>query len=702
MRNSTIKTSVASLLPFLVGIACFFLVIGPRALNPWNIAWLEHGDPAQHYLGWLFFRNSPWTFPVIGSNPEFGLTLSNSIVFSDSNPLFAFVFKPFSALLPEAFQYFGIWLLLCCVLQAFFAWKLVGIYTTEKFVKTLSSVLFVFSPAMLARLDPGHLSLIGHFLILAALYLVLRPGNHKITIPWLLLVSMAALIHGYILAIVLVIWGSNLFDRAFQGTVTKGALILQFIVVTGGLLGTMWIAGYFTVGKGAAASGFGAWHLNLVAPFNPAGWSYFLPEIPAKEGYYSDNNFLGLGIIFLLLCAGVHAKENIQRLYQIIRMHPAFFLAQIAMVIFAISNQIGIGPWLLTYDLPEPLLKIANVFRVSNRMFWPTYYLLFLAAITGVINFRQQHIIWVVFVLAATLQVIDTRPGWSAMRQKLMVNPSNEWQSDLADPFWSEVASHYQKIRWIRPVNEGPHWKSISHLAGVHKIGTDAVYLARVSDKALEETQEDSTLTLATGNYAADTLYILDDGVVAKALHSLGAFDLLARVNNLNVLAPNWKRCTTCVQHPPGIDITALRKPLKSGERIYFDYSNKGGSLYLLEGWHPPEWLGTWSDGQTAKIVVPIAENTIARELQFEVYPLLNGKKTEQSITIVINGLVHTTQNLNAQSNKPIIFSVNPSLSQVKELMIEFITPDASSPQALGINKDARTLGIKLRSVGVM
>jgi len=48
-----------SLLPLFLGALVFFLVVGPQALNPQNIAWLEQGDPATHYLGWAFFRHSP-------------------------------------------------------------------------------------------------------------------------------------------------------------------------------------------------------------------------------------------------------------------------------------------------------------------------------------------------------------------------------------------------------------------------------------------------------------------------------------------------------------------------------------------------------------------------------------------------------------------------------------------------------------------
>lgn len=65
------KQKALALLPLLMGVFAFFMVIGPRALDPQNIAWLESGDPATHYLGWVFFRHSPWSFPL-GLNPSYG------------------------------------------------------------------------------------------------------------------------------------------------------------------------------------------------------------------------------------------------------------------------------------------------------------------------------------------------------------------------------------------------------------------------------------------------------------------------------------------------------------------------------------------------------------------------------------------------------------------------------------------------------
>src|SRR3982751_4213177 len=84
------------LLAVFVGGAAFLAIVGPQVLDVTNIGWLtQAGDSFTHYLGWEFFRRSPWTWPP-GLNPDYGLQFSSSIIFSDSVPLLALALKLFS------------------------------------------------------------------------------------------------------------------------------------------------------------------------------------------------------------------------------------------------------------------------------------------------------------------------------------------------------------------------------------------------------------------------------------------------------------------------------------------------------------------------------------------------------------------------------------------------------------------------------
>ena len=69
-------------------------------------------DRSNAQNAWTFFKEDFWHFPI-GSNPNYGLDVANSIIFTDSIPVLAFFFKIFSFALPENFQYFSFWIFLC-------------------------------------------------------------------------------------------------------------------------------------------------------------------------------------------------------------------------------------------------------------------------------------------------------------------------------------------------------------------------------------------------------------------------------------------------------------------------------------------------------------------------------------------------------------------------------------------------------------
>ena len=108
----------------LLGALVFVALYGVRVLNPTCVDWILNNaspDPSQHYLGWEFFRRSAVRLPYIGANYSAIYPYRTSILFTDSIPLLALLAKLFSPLLPQHFQYFGIWGLLCYALQGGFA-----------------------------------------------------------------------------------------------------------------------------------------------------------------------------------------------------------------------------------------------------------------------------------------------------------------------------------------------------------------------------------------------------------------------------------------------------------------------------------------------------------------------------------------------------------------------------------------------------
>lgn len=690
-------------LSIIIGIIAFLINVGPRVLQTGNVAWLSKGDPATHYLGWLFFRNSDWSFPI-GLNPRYGLEISNSILYSDSNPLLAIFFKLFSYFIPETFQYFGIWLLACFVLQAWFAFKLIGLLTKSPLVITLAASLFVFAPPMMFRLQVGHLSLAGHFLILAALYLALCPSLKRRLISWTVLLTVAAFTHAYLLALVGLIWAADILGGLIKRTVTFKDAMLAVSVGFGMTSLVCWQVGYFSVSD-VGAEGFGFFRMNLLSILNPNGWSYMLRDIPGAAGEYEGFNYLGLGLIFLGFCsfpALLSAQTGV--LHSAIKK-PVLIVVMLALTAFALSNQIGIASVGFEFRLPDFLMRIANVFRASGRMFWPVFYLIYFAIIFLTVRGYSKHVAITVLGLALAIQIADTSKGWLNIRAKLMVRPSSAWETKMTDPFWNEAATKYTKVRLLKSENQSNWWQEVANYAGTHALATDAVYLARIGTHEQQFLQKKSRNALFHGIFDSDSLYILDDSDLHQVALSLDfESDLLAKVDGLNVIAPGWKKCVQCSNVLGEINISQhLPLGLKTRERLVFDRSNSGFK-YLSSGWSSQEDSGIWSDGADAIIVLPL-ESAQITTIVVEANPFLRPSHPTQRVEGKIGGIATNSIMLNESSGSrfeiQISNEIRKQLKQSRILKLHLHFPDAARPSDFGTDSDSRKLAIRLVALTV-
>lgn len=98
----------------LMGAVLFIVLYGTKILNFTYVDWIyvQQADIFQHQIGFEFIRNDIWRFPL-GSYMNYAYPFGTSVVYTDSIPLFAIIFKLFAFLLPQSFQYFGLWGILC-------------------------------------------------------------------------------------------------------------------------------------------------------------------------------------------------------------------------------------------------------------------------------------------------------------------------------------------------------------------------------------------------------------------------------------------------------------------------------------------------------------------------------------------------------------------------------------------------------------
>jgi hypothetical protein len=630
---SSQKNFLSILFIFALALSASFFILGTTPLRGGNINWLfiSNPDPLTHYLGWAFYRQSEWTFPI-GLNPNYGLEISSSIVFSDSIPLFAIFFKLIERLLPETFQYFGIWYLFCIVMQAWFGWKIASLISTDVWIRTCGLLLAIFSPPMLSRIGL-HAALVGHFLILAAFYLIFSPNRKRINLYWPLLLAAGALVQFYLFAMLFALWIASKLDKVVISKAVLGRNFILALIATAVFIAfILWQAGYFAVTASSANEfGFGLYRMNLLSIFNPrnnyadSSWSYILPtllepnslylnsKIRLSEGSHEGFNFLGLGVIGLIPFAIFGAVKQFAFCKRQVSENIFLFICLLLLWIFALSNNVSVGALNFHYDIPGQLMSILSIFRCSGRMFWPVFYSIIFIQMVIVVRAYPAKVARVILGICCLIQIADTSAGWMALETRLQQNSKITPNNLFINPFWSGAANHYNSIR-VEPLVNGQfqaRWEHLAPFAAKNHLATNAVYLARIDQTNLNKANSAFETRLSTGEFDQQSLYILDDSKILPALLSINPQnDLLAKIDNFVVLAPGWKACKSCLPVPAELEIKNRILRPQIGKVIEFNATNPNLRLMLAggHGWQDSSNEGVRIKDIEAKMVMPLPD----------------------------------------------------------------------------------------------
>ena len=478
----------------LVGLGAFMVVCGPAILNPENAAWLTDPDPATFLFGWRYFRAAPWSWPP-GLNPDYGLGVSSSIVYSDSIPLFALPLKIVRSLW-DIPQFAGIWLLACFVLQALFGWLVVGLASTEQVVPAarrcaspihadvpLAAIWSLRSvrpladsgwPAPRASADAPQSRLVAQPACRCGLYASLHPVG-----------SVAA-----------VGSGPCATPQGHVGSIGCRGLVNPAVLVL-----SMWLAGYFAVREGLMAAGYGLYHVNLLSPINPMGWSLILPTLPAGPGDYEGFIYLGAGGL-LLLAVSILLVCARPTLLRAATPHGLVLLALMGLLIYAITNRIGFAAHdLQVMPLPIAVEQVVNVFRASGRLCWPVVYGVVLGCMVIIVRSLGPRRASILLACALVLQIVDTSAGWRRIHAKLNPPPLAS-PAKLASTFWPEAAAAYRRVMVVPPGDGVPNWYVVARFASENGLSTNAVNFGRIDHAKLQNLRLQLEEQLSTGNYS--------------------------------------------------------------------------------------------------------------------------------------------------------------------------------------------------------
>jgi hypothetical protein len=253
----------------ILGTLFFIYVFGTAVLDFTYTDWLMTGsDLTTHYLGWKLFRNSSWYFPF-GLMDNIVYPFKLSIIYTDSIPLFAIIFKLLSPVLPENFQYFGLFGLICYTLQGGISSLIVKKIGGNSLLSIISSLFFVLSTTLLQRIF-GHTSLAAHYILLLCILICLYNNltQKKKIVLWSSILALSASIHLYFVAMVFIFLFFYLLREYFmERSIIKQCVV--FIVSLLVLFGTMFCLGAFYFANSIDNNGFGFYSANLNTFINP-------------------------------------------------------------------------------------------------------------------------------------------------------------------------------------------------------------------------------------------------------------------------------------------------------------------------------------------------------------------------------------------------------------------------------------------------
>jgi len=407
----------------IMGALFYWFRFGLGFLNPTRVDWLlGMGDTAFNQLAWTFFRYDSWHWPP-GVVKTFMAPGGTTIGVTDSLPLLAFPFKLISFMLPETFQYAGLWLLINHVLMAVFAVRVTGMFFRPLLPRFLAAGVLVLCPAWLIR--DGHFALSAHWVYLAALWLYLKPPHGqggRPCLPWWLLLAVAAWIHPYPATFT---FGFLAADQGRRWLVTREISPAKALITLGVgavVLVFMWsMAGFLRIGHLPINNleDDRLWQAGFNALWNSQGRTFLLPGLPlgsrdAFEGFV----YLGAGGLLAALAAVVLGGGR--QLGTRIGRHWPLMVMLLVCAVYAFSPRTDLGD---------------QLYRAPARFLWPHFYVLVVAGLAAAARWGRPRLSLALVAAIFMVQAIDLAPLFDRKSEY----DAHRFVSRLQDPQWEKA-----------------------------------------------------------------------------------------------------------------------------------------------------------------------------------------------------------------------------------------------------------------------
>lgn len=518
----------------LLGAACFIVVYGVLCLNPLNDSWIMHKadqDIRQHYLGWCFFRDSAWGFPI-GMIEGLSDPVSMSIIYTDSIPLFALLFKIINPILPQTFQYLGWFGLLSFMLTGGMASLLIRRVCDNKVMAAICPLVFILSSIMLKRMF-YHTSLSAQWIVLLGLYLLLDgvayyPDYRQRKI-WGYLGFLCVSIHIYFLPITAGFICLASLERAisekkyFENIILAIKNLIRFALPA---LVFMWVLGAFAV-KTTTKYAVGEFGANLNTFINPDGMSRLIPPLGMLyEFQYEGAAYLGLGILLLLAVELIYCIMNKKYKGMIAghSMRITLFVGVMVFAFVAISPTFSICSKLIfRVPYPDAVANLLGNFRSNGRFIWPAYYIIMLGAFKILAeNVTSQKLpagfsvknslICIIVSLVVIINIFEFSE-YMMQRHEKFTQTEEKYDNTFSHYVGESIAGYKHMAVLYDNVSIIQH---AAYYAYYHNMTLNCFYYARDIDEQISEQRNIIFDNLNKGIFDENTVYVFNQELYDK------------------------------------------------------------------------------------------------------------------------------------------------------------------------------------------
>jgi len=695
----------------ILGGFFFIRTFGVLVLDFTYTDWLmSGGDLSQHYTGWVLFRNSPWYFPL-GLMDNIVHPFKESIIYTDSIPAFAIIFKLLSPFLPQNFQYFGLFGLIVYFLQGALGGLILKKLTKNTLYSIIASIFFILSTTMMQRIY-GHTSLAGHFILLLCIYVcinnIIESKNEQHVRKYSLIINcliwsglyiLAVNLHLYFVPMVFIFMIFYFLNFYLQNKMVKH-IIISIGVSLVFLLMTMYILGAFYSNADKEGGGLGYFSSNLNTLFNPQGSSKFLKNLnQATDGQYEGFAYLGFGILLSIFFLIISSFNNINK-YKLLlnnknkqKILIVGFLCVLSFTIFAVSPVITWNSKILFQYTLGSLDNIWNIFRATGRFSWAVMYILFTVvfySINKILN-KKPAIFALLFLLL--LQYYDLKE-W-------MINKGNnykaskQWNSRIVSPVWNDLSENFNHIFWLYdiPWNDMQKQWSILDRVGKNNLTINDSYLARKNNSVIEQNKQNERNGIIHGDAQTDTIYLFNSQPSSTMLDYLNLYkidDYYIGLKEAPLYLDNYKLSI--------LDLLSFYD---------FDLTNSEANNIPNVGVFGREQYGTqaafcWIEPDV-KIYLKQNHLNISSILNFDLAPTIFNIPTSQiipsKIEFYINGILTHTESVSSGDRRVITIDTvdYPDIVQDSGYnLIEIKTNGVYNPSDAGDSSDARNLALQL------